>query len=292
MLKNAAKDLRKLMKEKETIFTVGIGDALTAKIASATPGIDAILTSGFSISAQMLGLPDAELYTRNDNVYAVKNICDVATKPVIADIDTGYGNAVTIIRSVQEFEKAGASGVIIEDQISPKKCPICVTETNSLISAEEGAGKIRAAVENKLNEDTVVIARTDATTWDELLRRSKMYKEAGADAIQAISRAYKDKAGLKKFIQEVNHPVSLIIVGKLEALTYEDLLEVKPKFAQFALVPVNVASLAITEALEYLGKNKSVVGMPTKSIKHEELVNLLGMPEVTSMELKYIPKSE
>lgn len=292
MLKNSAKELRRLMKERETIFTVGIGDALTAKIASRTPGVDAILTSGFSISAQMFGLPDAELYTRTDNVFAVKNICDVATIPVIADIDTGYGNAVTVIRSVQEFEKAGAAGVIMEDQISPKRCPICVTDTNSLVSAEEAAGKIRAAVENKLNEDTVVIARTDATSWDELMRRSRMYIEAGADAIQAISRAYKDKEGLKRFIQEVHHPVSLIIVGKLEALTYEDLLEVKPKFAQFALVPVNVASEAMKEALKYLGEKKTVVGMPTKSIKHEDLVNLLGMPEVTQMELKYIPRGE
>lgn len=292
MLKNSATELRRLMKERETIFTVGIGDALTAKIASRTPGIDAILTSGFSISAQMFGLPDAELYTRTDNVFAVKNICDVATIPVIADIDTGYGNAVTVIRSVQEFEKAGAAGVIMEDQISPKRCPICVTDTNSLISAEEAAGKIRAAVENKMNDDTVVIARTDATSWDELMRRSRMYIEAGADAIQAISRAYKDKEGLKRFISEVNHPVSLIIVGKLEALTYEDIQEVKPKFAQFALLPVNVASMAIQEALAYLGERKTVVGMPTKSIRHEDLVKLLGMQEVTQMELKYIPKTE
>lgn len=292
MLSNAAAELRRMMKEKDVIFTVGVGDALTARIASTTPGIDAILTSGFSISAQMLGLPDAELYTRSDNVYAVKNICDVAAIPVIADIDTGYGNAVSAIRSVHEFEKAGAAGVIIEDQISPKRCPMIVTETNSLISVDEAAGKIRAVVENKLNKDTVVIARTDATSWDELIKRSKRYIEAGADAVQAISKAYKDKEGLKRFIKEINHPVSLVIVGKLEDLTYEDLLEAKPKFAHFALVPVKVASQAIRDALEYLGRNRTVVGMPTKSMKHDELVNLLGMPQITEMELKYIPRTE
>ena len=118
--------LRKLLEEKDILVTIGVGDALSAKIASAADGVDAILSSGFTIAANALGLPDAELYSRSDNVYAVQNMVYVSDKPIIADIDTGYGNAVTVIKTVHEFERAGAQGVIIEDQISPKRCPICV----------------------------------------------------------------------------------------------------------------------------------------------------------------------
>ena len=139
---------------------VGVGDALSAKIANVTDGIDGVLSSGFTLAAQAMGLPDAELYTRSDNVYAVSNMCYVLDKPLIADIDTAYGNAVTTIKTVNDFERAGASGMVIEDQISPKRCPICVTDLNTTISAEEAAGKIRAAVENKLYPETVIIART------------------------------------------------------------------------------------------------------------------------------------
>lgn len=287
-----AAQLRRMMKEKEIIYTVGVGDALAAKIACATEGIDAILSSGFSVSACMYGLPDAEFYTRSENALAVKAMCDVSNKPIIADIDTGYGNAVTVIHSVNEFEKAGAAAVIIEDQVSPKRCPISVNTENKLISLKEAVGKIRAAVENRLNKDTVIIARTDSPTYEMALERALAFKEVGADAIQIYSGAYNDAAGAKRIQEEVGLPLSLIVCGRLEVWTKEDIEFIKPKFAQFALAPVNVATKAMMDACAYIGKNKTTVGMPTQSVEHMVIQNLLGMDRVEKLQLEYLPSEE
>lgn len=281
--------LRKLLEEKEMLVTVGTGDALSAKIAGKTEGIDAILSSGFTIAANALGLPDAELYTRSDNVYAVQNMVYVSDKPVIADIDTGYGNAVTVIKTVHDFERAGAQGVIIEDQISPKRCPICVGEVNTTISAAEAAGKIRAAAENRLYPETVIIARTDAADMEEILYRCRLYIEAGADLVQPTSKPFKgSKEMYKEFVRKVDFPVSMIICGWLDGLTKEDILEIKPKIAQFALAPINYMYPAIKEAVEYVGRNMTQVGLPLKKADHNELVDFLGMPEITEREKRYL----
>lgn len=88
--------LRRLMAEKETVITCGCGDAISAKIINEVDGFDGVLSSGFTLAAMAMGLPDAELYSRSDNVYAVSNMCYVLDKPLIADIDTAYGNAVTL----------------------------------------------------------------------------------------------------------------------------------------------------------------------------------------------------
>ena len=285
--------LRRLMAEKETLYTIGVGDALTAKLASAAQGVDGILSSGFTLAAQALGLPDAELYTRTDNVYAVSNMCYVIDKPLIADIDTAYGNAVTTVKTVNEFERAGASGVIIEDQISPKRCPICVTDLNTTISAEEAAGKIRAAAENKLYPETVIIARTDITDKEEQYRRARMYLDAGADLVQGISKSFHGSVEeIKQFVDAMDGRVSLVVCGGLDVLTRKDLEYIKPKIAHFALVPINAIYPAVKKAIEFVGANHEQAGMPVEKANHNEMVDFLGMGEIQEREKKYIPVTE
>ena len=285
--------LRRLMAEKETVYTVGVGDALSAKIANVTDGVDGVLSSGFTLAAQAMGLPDAELYTRSDNVYAVSNMCYVLDKPLIADIDTAYGNAVTTIKTVNDFERAGASGMVIEDQISPKRCPICVTDLNTTISAEEAAGKIRAAVENKLYPETVIIARTDITDKQEQYRRARMYLEAGADLVQGISKSFHNNPEeIKQFVDAMDGKVSLVVCGGLDILTRKDLEYIKPKIAHFALVPINAIYPAVKKAIEYVGAHHEQAGMPVEKANHNELVSFLGMGQISEREAKYIPATE
>ncbi len=284
--------LRKMMAEKEIIYTIGVGDALSAKIVSSIDGIDGILSSGFTLAAQAMGLPDAELYTRSDNVYAVSNMCYVSSKPLIADIDTGYGNAVTVIKTVRDFERAGASGVIMEDQYSPKRCPICVTDLNTIIPAEEAAGKIRAAAENKLYPETVIIARTDATSKEEQYRRAKMYLEAGADLVQGISKSFHNSVEeIKRFVDAMDGRVSLVVCGSLDVLSKEDIEYIKPKICHFALVPINFIYPALKHAISYVAEHKTQIGLDLPKAEHEELVGFLGMPQAQAMEEKYIPKT-
>ncbi len=104
--------LRRLMKEKGTVWAAGAFDALSARFIDEA-GFDALLTSGFGISSSFLGQPDAELYTMTENLSVVRNVVNAVTIPVIADIDTAYGNAINVMRTVREFEQAGAAAVIM-----------------------------------------------------------------------------------------------------------------------------------------------------------------------------------
>ena len=286
--------LRRLMAEKETVITCGCGDAISAKIINEVDGFDGVLSSGFTLAAMAMGLPDAELYSRSDNVYAVSNMCYVLDKPLIADIDTAYGNAVTTIKTVNDFERAGASGVVIEDQISPKRCPICVTDLNTTISAEEAAGKIRAAAENRLYKDTLIIARTDITNVEERNRRAQMYLEAGADLVQGISKSYTASGNMveniKQFVDAMDGRVSLVVCGGLDSLTRKDIEYIKPKICHFALVPINYMYPALRKAIEFVGENHEQAGIPLEKANHSELVNFLGMSKIGEQEKKYIPQ--
>ncbi|WP_209121628.1 oxaloacetate decarboxylase [Alkalihalobacillus sp. BA299] len=286
---NKQYSLKELIKKRDLIVTAGVGDALSARVVNDIEGIDALLSSGFAISAQQFGLPDTEMYTRSENVEAVSRMTYVSAKPLIADIDTGYGNAVSVIKSVHEFERAGAAGVIIEDQISPKRCPICVDETNTIIPVSEAVGKIKAAVEHKSNPDTIIIARTDATNFDEAVQRAKLYYEAGADLVQPISKTFKNKEEVKQFVDQVGCPVSLVIVGWLENLSIEEIRWIGPKIAHFALISVTAMHQAVTEAFQQLGQKQSIVGMKTPRTAHHELVKALGMEKVSQLEEMYLP---
>ena len=139
------KVLRDLLKRDEVLITLGAHDALSAKIIEKA-GIQAIISAGFGISASYLGKPDAELYTMTENLAIVRNMASSVGIPVIADLDTGYGNAVNVIRTVKEFEKAGCAGGVLEDQLAPKRCPACVSAVE-IIPLDEAVGKIQAAVD-------------------------------------------------------------------------------------------------------------------------------------------------
>jgi methylisocitrate lyase len=281
------KKLRDLMESKDIVYTIGVGDAFGAKLANEYDGFDAVLSSGFQVSAMQMGLPDAELYTKSDNVYAVSNMAYVLKKPLIADIDTAYGNAISAIKSVRDFEQAGAAAVIIEDQKSPKRCPICVDALNTLISAEEGAKKIQAVVENKKYKETIIIARTDATDYEELLKRSKIYIQAGADVIQPTSKALPNKEIYKQYVKDVNFPVSMIVVGWMDGLSKEDIIEIGPKICQFALTPVETVYTLWRDVFDYVSTKLTNKDLPYTT-SHKELVNFLGMNEITKLEQKYL----
>jgi len=274
----------------DPIVSVGVGDAMSARLASVTEGIDVILTSGFAISAQQLGLPDVEMYTRTENVQAVERICYVSGIPVIADMDTGYGNAVNVIKSLHEFERAGVQGVIIEDQVSPKRCPVCVDTTNKIIPKAEAVGKIRAAADNRRNPNTLIIARTDAVDFDDAVSRAKAYREAGADLVQPISRLFSDKSDIRRFVDAVGCPVSLVVVGWLEGLSREDLASTGASIVHFALIPVTAIHHAVKEVMSQLGSARSSGALETIRSPHTEIVKDLGMGAVSALEDKYLPR--
>ncbi len=174
--------LRQLLNKKGMITVPGVYDCLSAKIAEKT-GFEILFTSGFGIAATSYGLPDYGLVTGNEMIQSIIRIVRSVNIPVVADIDTGYGNALNVIRTVNEVVQGGVAGIIIEDQKWPKRCGHL--EGKEIIEAEEHIQRIKAARYSG-GKDLIIIARTDARAvmgLDEAIRRGHLYIEAGADIL-------------------------------------------------------------------------------------------------------------
>ncbi|WP_413163290.1 isocitrate lyase/PEP mutase family protein [Capilliphycus salinus ALCB114379] len=175
--------LRTRLEQSEILVIPGIYDCLSAKIAEQL-GFEVVATSGFGIAASSLGLPDYGFLTATEMFYSIGRIVRSINIPLIADLDTGYGNVLNVIRTVKDAVNLGVSGILLEDQEWPKKCGHF--EGKRVISTSEHIAKIKAAVEARGESNLVIIGRTDARAslgLDEAINRGNAYFEAGADAI-------------------------------------------------------------------------------------------------------------
>ncbi|MCA6123176.1 isocitrate lyase/PEP mutase family protein [Bradyrhizobium sp. WSM 1704] len=172
--------------------TVGCYDVLTARMTE-NAGYPAVYLGGFAYELSGIGAPDMGLMSLPELSHTISRIASVTTVPIFCDIDTGFGGPNNIWRTVQDLERAGASGVQIEDQVFPKLCP--VLPGKSLVSVEEGAARIRTAAAARASKDFVNIARTDAdiVSVDELIARSNAYLAAGADVVLPMMLVYDGK---------------------------------------------------------------------------------------------------
>src|SRR6188508_1211500 len=205
--------LRQSLPEHPVLLAAGAHDALSAKLAEEA-GFDAVWASGFGISA-VQAVPDANILTLTETLEAVRRICDAVRIPVVADCDNGYGNAINVIRTVLEFERAGAAGICIEDNDFPKRCSFYAGVRRELVPITEHARKIEAARGARRSADFFVIARTEALIaglgMDEALARAHAYAEAGADAVLIHSKA-SDFGELREFAAAWRGGVPLVAV--------------------------------------------------------------------------------
>ena len=174
------KKLRELVNGKRYVVVPGAYDPLTARLVQLA-GFDAVYLTGGGYS-RANGLPDLGLFTMSENVEFISRAVDAVEIPVIADMDTGYGNALNVIRAMREFEKTGVAAFHLEDQVAPKKCGHY--EGKQLVSKSEMVGKIKAAVDTRRDTDMVIIARTDSRAvegFEAAIDRMNAYLEAGAD---------------------------------------------------------------------------------------------------------------
>jgi 2-methylisocitrate lyase-like PEP mutase family enzyme len=279
-------EFRSRLLSQKTVWVAGAFDALSAKLIELS-GFEAVMTSGFGVSASFLGQPDAELYTMSENLTVVRNVANAVTVPVIADTDTGYGNAINVMRTVREFEATGISALILEDQVSPKRCPICVGAVE-VLPLDEAVSKIEAAAAARRNPNLVIIARTDAADEAEAMMRAKAYVNAGADIIQPISKTFKNIAGLKAMRQASGVPLSLQILGWLERDLSPKEIEEVAGMATFALVPIMTAAAAMLENLKVLAKSKSAKALPRPVMDHNSFVDFIGFPAIEELQKKYL----
>ncbi len=280
------KDFAAALRAGQTQVAPGCFDAMSAMMA-VRAGAKAVMTSGFAVSATHLGFPDVELYTMTENLNVVRNIANAVDVPVVADTDTGYGNAMNVMRTVREFEQAGVCAMIFEDQTAPKRCPAAAKQIE-IIPAMEHAGKIRAAVQARRDPDTLIIARTDATSQKEAIERARIYAEAGADLIQPISRTFTDFDSLRAMHQAVGVPLSLQILGWLETgLTREQIAEVAG-LACYPLVGLMSAAQAMQDNYASLMANQGTGDLPHPVMSMADFKTFIGFEEIEDQQVKFM----
>jgi methylisocitrate lyase len=197
--------LRALFERDGIAVLPGCYDALSAKVVERA-GFDAVYLSGAGVSNTKLGIADTGLVTRTEMSRRLEYVADAVSVPVFADADEGYGNPVHVRRTVQEYERAGAAGLHIEDQAFPKRCGHF--EDKELVDADEMVQKVRAAVDAREDDAFVVVARTDARAVEGVeaaVERANRYAAVGADAV--FPEAPRDEAEMRRFCAEIDAPV-------------------------------------------------------------------------------------
>lgn len=279
-------DFARRLREGRTVWTAGAYDALSARLAQ-DAGFDAVMSTGFGVSASHLGMPDVELYTMTENLGVVDRMIEALDIPLVADTDTGYGNAINVMRTVRAFEKAGAAAMIFEDQEAPKRCP-AVADRVAILPLHENAAKIAAAVEARRDPDTVIIARTDALTEDEAIERARAYVAAGADLIQPISRCFSDIGGLRRLREACGVPLSLQILGWLEKDLDPAEIEEVAGLAVFPLVALMSATHAVQANLAALARARSSRDLPAPVTSMSDFKTLIGFAEIEAKQDRFL----
>ena len=254
--------IRGYLREKGVLVMPGVYDALTAKIA-ARSGFEVIFITGYSLSATLLGEPDFGILTQTEMLAATQRICSVVEPPVIVDADTGYGNAINVIRTVKELRRAGAAGMFLEDQVWPKRCGHM--KGKQVIPLEEQLKKLRAALDARTGGDLYVVARTDARQalgLKEAIRRGIAFKEAGADAV--FIEAPQSKEEMREIAGNVPGPLvaNMIERGVTPLMGPEELREIGFQLIVWPLGPLYASAQALKKvylALRQKGTTEAII---------------------------------
>lgn len=288
MKPRTATRLRSMLDGPEIVVLPGAYDALSARLAERA-GFSAMFTTGFGFSASVLGMPDFGLLTMSETMDRVRHIVNAVTVPVVADMDTGYGNPLSVQRTVREVIASGAAGIILEDQEWPKKCGHF--EGKRVIPAEDHVAKLRAAADARDGDDLVIIARTDARAplgLDEAIRRGKMYRDAGADVVFIEApQSIDDLKAVKAAIPDVPLFANMIEGGKTPLLTYEELQALGYKMVVFPLSALLAAAKAIEGVYAELFAKKTTAAVADRLTPFHEFEKIVGVPELREAEAKY-----
>ena len=271
----------------DTILMPGVYDALTARIA-ARVGFEVVFISGYSVSAVRLGEPDFGLLTQTEMIEAARGVCRVSRAPVIVDADTGYGNPLNVIRTVQELQDAGAAGVFLEDQVWPKKCGHF--EGKQVVDAADHAAKIRAARDARDERDLFIVARTDARQplgVEEAIERCLAYKEAGADAL--FVEAPQSVAELEQVAEALPPPLvaNMIERGVTPHLTRTELRDLGYALIVCPLAALYSSAKAVTDVLTELRDRETTAGAVDRMLAFDQFGELVELEQRYADEARY-----
>ena len=279
-------DLHQRVQQGGTVWMAGAFDALSAMLVDQSD-FDAVFTTGFGISASLLGKPDVEYYTLTENLSVVNNVVNAVRKPVVADTDTGYGNVINVMRTVREFEKAGVAALILEDQRMPKRCPAAAAEVG-VLPLQEATAKIKAAVDARPDPQMLIVARTDAMDPQEAIDRACAYAEVGADLIQPISRTFKGYDDLVRLKNQCQRRLSLQLMdGNWIGELSREQVESVAGFATYPLVPMMSAIAAIQTNLKALHASRTISACPMPQTSMKDFKQFIGFEAVEKLQEHY-----
>lgn len=281
--------LKQLILAPELLVMPGAFDPMSARLVQEA-GFNAIQCSGYAISVTRLGLPDYSFLAMSDMVAASQGIVDAVDLPVMADGDTGFGNAVNAWYAVRAFERVGCAGVNIEDQVMPKRCGHL--EGKSIVPIEEAVAKIRACAEARIDPDFVINARTDALAIggiDEVIRRGNAYIAAGATMV--FIDGITDKALAKKAVDGIRGPVAINVVegGKSPGtFTFDEMQAMGIARVSLPGTLMMAAVQGMRDALVAVKANGYAGGPGAKLADFNALKRLAGFEEVFALEKRFL----
>lgn len=288
-MRTGSRSLRRRLAAGRQVVACGAHDALSAKLVEEA-GFDAIWASGFGLSA-VRAVPDASILTKSETLDGARAMVDVTGIPVIADVDTGFGNAINAMHTVQDFEAAGIAAVCIEDNVFPKRCSFYTGVTRELAPTDEHARKIAAAKAAQRDPEFVVIARTEALIagWgkEEALIRARAYADAGADAILIHSK-HPTFDELRDVVASWDRAVPLVAVPTTYIDTpLEDLDAAGFKIVIYANQPLRAAVTAMRETLGRLKEQKR-----SEAEAHiatlQDIYGLVGLSDLKENEARFL----
>jgi len=287
---SAAAQLRDLLASPGIIPMPGVFDALSTRLAERA-GFKAAFMSGFMVSAARIGMPDTGLISYNEMLDQGRNICSSVSFPVIGDGDTGWGNAINIKRTVTGYAQAGFACIMLEDQVSPKRCGH--TQGKRVVPRAEAYTRIRAAVDaREEGADILIMARTDANAtdgMDEAVERCREFRRLGADI--TFLEAPTDKDEMKRYCDEVDGPkmANMVEQGATPFLTPAQLEEIGYKIAIWPAALMTAAIYGMENELARLGRGE--VGEDGK-VTFPQLQDIVGFPEYDAAAEKYADAGE
>jgi 2-methylisocitrate lyase-like PEP mutase family enzyme len=279
--------LRQLVSRKNGLVVPGAYDGISARLVERS-GFPAVYMSGYGTSASRLGLPDLGYAGLAEMADHARNLAAAVTIPLIADADTGYGNALSVRRTVQAYEAAGVAALHIEDQMAPKRCGHL--SGHQIIPLPEFAGKIRAAAEARTDPDLMIIARTDAISamdFDEALRRGEAAAKAGADML--FIEAPRDEAQVRRVAGAFDTPLLYNYApgGRSPLLPFSRLRELGYAVILLPIDALLVGVRAIAEFLVQVKQRDDVLSMTDRYMPFGDFNRLIGAVEQMALADRY-----
>ena len=288
--------LRAALERRQALVAPGCHDALSAKVIESA-GFEAIQVSGFGLAGSLLGKPDVGLVDMKDVLDITAHIIRAVGIPVMADIDTGGGNALNAAAVTERLIGMGAAGVNIEDQVFPKRCGHM--EGKQVISAEEMAGKVRAMADTRrrLGSNLVINARTDSYAvhgLNEAIRRANLYLEAGAD--MAFLDGIGTRADIERAVREIHGLLSVNLMDgvtgvKTELIPIPELARLGVARVSIPVASIMVAHKALVDFFTDLRRSPTgiLAGETGRLSSFKQYTAFVGLPEYRELENQYLP---